>query len=512
MDLKELRVQIDNIDRQLVELFDRRMRIAADVAAYKKENGLPILDADRERAKLDAVAALASEDMADYTRSLYVHLMALSRDYQKQLTDITEEKNPSDDKKRRIGLIGGKLGHSYSPQIHALLGMTYPYELREVAPSEIGAFLNDCPYDGFNVTIPYKKDIIPHLCGMSDTARRLGSVNTVLRTPDGFWGDNTDYEGFSYMVRRTGYDLRGKKAVVLGSGGVCPTVCAVLSDMGAAEVVIISHKENTPQTLAHHADARLIVNTTPVGMYPNNGESPVPHDAFPVMECALDLIYNPFETAFLAKARERGCVTESGISMLVAQAKRGAELFTGNALDDALCDRVTAQMITSRRNLILIGMPGCGKSTVGRLAAERLGREFVDLDAEIERTAGKPIPQIFAEDGEDAFRALEHTVICDVCRRSSLVIATGGGCVTRSENYRPMAQNGVLIWLYCDVGNLPTGGRPLSQKYSPAELFKVRRPLYEAFSDCTVENKGTAAQTAEQVLSAFAAIPDRLRT
>lgn len=412
----------------------------------------------------------------------------------------------------RIGLIGGKLGHSYSPEIHALLGMTYPYELQEVAPEAIGQFLATNPYDGFNVTIPYKKDIIPYLCGMSETAALLGSVNTVLRTPDGWWGDNTDYYGFTYMVRRSGYDVRGKKAVVLGSGGVSPTVCAVLEDLGAAPVVVISHRENTPETLALHADARVVVNTSPVGMYPKNGVSPIPADAFPAMECALDLIYNPFETVFLADARERGCVTESGISMLVAQAKRGAELFTGQMLDDALCDRVTAQMIFARRNLILIGMPGCGKSTVGRHAARRLGREFVDLDAEIVKKAGKPIPAIFAEDGEDAFRAIEHEVICEVCKSSSLVIATGGGCVTRPENYRPMAQNGVLLWIERDAAALPTKGRPLSQKQSPAALYEIRRPLYEAFSDAMIENTGTVSQAVEDVLHAFASVSDRMRT
>ena len=412
----------------------------------------------------------------------------------------------------RIGLIGGKLGHSYSPEIHALLGMTYPYELQEVAPEAIGQFLATNPYDGFNVTIPYKKDIIPYLCGMSETAARLGSVNTVLRTPEGWWGDNTDYYGFTYMVRRSGYDVRGKKAVVLGSGGVSPTVCAVLEDLGAAPVVVISHKENTPETLALHADARVVVNTSPVGMYPKNGVSPIPADAFPAMECALDLIYNPFETVFLADARERGCVTESGISMLVAQAKRGAELFTGQMLDDALCDRVTAQMIFARRNLILIGMPGCGKSTVGRHAARRLGREFVDLDAEIVKKAGKPIPAIFAEDGEETFRTIEHEVICEVCKSSSLVIATGGGCVTRPENYRPMAQNGVLLWIERDAAALPTKGRPLSQKQSPAALYEIRRPLYEAFSDAMIENTGTVSQAVEDVLHAFASVSDRMRT
>ena len=412
----------------------------------------------------------------------------------------------------RIGLIGKKLGHSYSPEIHAHLGMTYSYELREVAPESIGEFLETNPFDGFNVTIPYKKDIIPFLCGMSETAARLGSVNTVIRTPDGWWGDNTDYYGFTYMVRRTGYDIRGKKAVVLGAGGVSPTVCAVLADLGADPVVVISHRDNTPETLALHPDTQVLVNTSPVGMYPNNGESPVSLDAFPALECVLDLIYNPFETVLLADARERGCITESGISMLVAQAKRGAELFTGTVLDDALSDRVTAKMIASRRNLILIGMPGCGKSSVGQIAAQKLGREFVDLDAEIVRYAGKPIPQIFADDGEDAFRRIEHTVICEICKKSALVIATGGGCVTRPENYRPMAQNGALIWLRRDIDRLPTKGRPLSQKHSPAALYEMRKPLYEAFSDAAVDNAAAISDAVQAVLEAFAAIPDRLRT
>ena len=413
---------------------------------------------------------------------------------------------------KKIGLIGKKLGHSYSPEIHRLLGMTYSYTLQEVAPDGIGAFFKTTDFDAFNVTIPYKKEIIPFLCGMSETAARLGSVNTVIRTKDGFWGDNTDYYGFRYMVSRTGYDICGKKAVVIGAGGVSPTICAVLSDLGANPVIVISHKENTAETRKQHEDAKVLVNTSPVGMYPNTGVSPVPKDAFGALECVLDVIFNPFETALLADARERGLITEGGISMLVAQAKRGAELFCGCSLDDGLCDRVTAQMIASRRNLILIGMPGCGKSTVGRLAAAALGRKWVDLDEEIVTEAGKPIPQIFKEDGEDAFRALEHRVITRVCAGSSLVIATGGGCVTRAENYRPLAQNGVLIWLRRSLDALPIAGRPLSQKHAPAELYAVRKPLYEAFSDAAVDNSSTPQETARNVIDAFNAIPETLRT
>ena len=315
------------------------------------------------------------------------------------------------------------------------------------------------------------------------------------------------------MVRRSGYDVRGKKAIILGAGGVSPTVCAVLEDLGASPVVVISHKDNTPQTLALHSDTVVLVNTSPVGMYPNNGTSPIESLAvFPKLECVLDLIYNPFETVLLADARKRGCVTESGISMLVAQAKRGAELFTGRTLDDALNARVTAEMIASRRNLILIGMPGCGKSSVGKLLADKLGRKLVDIDTEIVKAAGKLIPDIFAQDGENAFRQIEHEVLCRVCAGSSLVIATGGGCVTRPENYRPMAQNGLLIWIRRDIDALPIAGRPLSQKHTPAALYVQRKPLYAQFADAAVDNTGTVADTAEQVLTAFHTIPNTTRT
>ncbi|MBQ3064800.1 MAG: shikimate kinase [Clostridia bacterium] len=411
----------------------------------------------------------------------------------------------------KIGLIGKNLGHSYSPQIHAMLGMPYSYTLHEVAPENLASFLQTTELDAFNVTIPYKKEIRPLLCGVSDTAARLGSVNTVIRTKNGFWGDNTDYYGFQYMVQKSGYRPNGKKALVIGSGGVSPTVCAVLEDMGAT-VTVITHRENVPQTLQKHPDTHMIVNTSPVGMYPNNGAAPLSLDYFPLLECVLDLIYNPFETTLLAEANTRALVTASGISMLAAQAKRAAELFTGHHLDDALCDSVVKKMIQTRRNLILIGMPGCGKSTVGKLIAEKMGRSFVDLDEEIVKECGKPIPAIFAEDGEDCFRQIEHRVLSRICAGSSLVIATGGGCITRSENYRPMAQNGILFWLKRDLHDLPIDGRPLSQQNALSDLYSVREPLYHRFADAAIENQAAPHTTADAVIRAFFEIPTALRT
>ncbi|MCQ2433574.1 MAG: AAA family ATPase [Clostridia bacterium] len=396
---------------------------------------------------------------------------------------------------KKIALLGRALKHSYSPVLHSLLGMDYSYTNVELEPEELGTFLENNDYDGFNVTIPYKKDVIPYLSGMSETAKRLGSVNTVIRTENGYFGDNTDYAGFSYMLDRAGCDIRGKKALILGNGGVCPTVRAVLEDRGAGEVVVISHKDNTDENLEKHRDTALLVNTTPVGMFPKNLNAPASLDHFPVLEGVLDLIYNPFETAIIREARLRGIPAVSGISMLTAQAKRGAELFTGLTLDDSLTARVTEQVVRDRRNIILIGMPGCGKSTLGRKLAQKMERTFVDLDAEITKRAGKPIPTVFAEDGEDAFRVLEHEVVCDFCKESGLVIATGGGVVTREGNCAPMQQNGIVVFVERAVEKLPSAGRPLSLARSPEVLYKERLPLYRAFADVSVSNEGNIEET-----------------
>lgn len=392
-------------------------------------------------------------------------------------------------------LIGGKLGHSYSPMLHALYGAPYTYELRELAPDDLGDFVANCPYDGFNVTIPYKKDIIPHLADLSEIARRLGSVNTVYQTEKGYVGDNTDYYGFAYTVSHSGIAVAGKKATVLGNGGVSPTVIAVLTDMGAREIKVISIEENNPETLAKHADTEILVNATPVGMYPNVGVAPCSLAHFPHLCAVYDLIYNPFETALMAEARLRGVPAFGGINMLSAQAKRAMELFLGIEIPDTRIAEVTETVVRQKRNVILIGMPGCGKSTLGKALAEKTGKRFVDLDAEIEQTAGKPIPEIFATEGEEAFRRCEHETAARICKESGCVIATGGGIVTREENLLPMQQNGILIFIDRAPEKLPTNGRPLSQAKTPATLYKERLPLYMAAADTTVDNNGAKEDT-----------------
>ena len=404
----------------------------------------------------------------------------------------------------RCGLLGEKLRHSYSPAIHRRLG-DYEYTLIEKDASQVGRFLQSGEFDGINVTIPYKKTVMRYCAELSATAQAIGAVNTVVRREDGtLYGDNTDAYGFSYMVKKAGIDPEGAKAIVLGSGGASATVCAVLKELGAREVVVISRSgENNYDNLARHTDSEIIVNTTPLGMYPHNGVSPVDLGGFPCCRGVLDVVYNPRRTALCLQAEERGIPWESGLTMLVAQAKRAGELFTGKAIDDACIDTITAELRSEMENIILIGMPGSGKSSVAAALSQMLSRKCVDSDEEIIRRAGKSIPEIFAESGEEAFRQLESEVIRDLGKESGLIIATGGGVVTRDENYLPLHQNGTIFHLRRDLEALPTEGRPLSQTGKLLEMWQVRKPLYEKFADAEIANDAAVEDAAEKIREAL---------
>ena len=399
----------------------------------------------------------------------------------------------------RCGLLGEHLTHSYSPQIHALLG-EYSYELFEVAPDALADFLRSDRFDCLNVTIPYKRAVVEFCATLSDAARELGSVNTLVRRPDGsLHGENTDLDGFRWLLERNGGVQPGEKALVLGTGGASQTVQAVLCAAGAEVTVLSRHGEQNYSTLGAHADATLVVNATPVGMYPNNGARLIDLDLLPQCRCVLDLIYNPARTRLLLDAEERKIRCENGLSMLVAQAKRAAELFTGKMIPDAVCTDILRTLEREMHNVILIGMPGCGKTSVGTLLAQRLGRLFFDADAEIERRLGCTIPAFFAREGENAFRAVETQVLAELGKRSGCVIATGGGCVTRPENYELLHQNGTLVWLRRDLSALPVDGRPISRSRALSELYREREPLYRRFADICVENDDTEAVVAEKI-------------
>ena len=404
--------------------------------------------------------------------------------------------------KKIYGLLGEHLAHSYSPAIHAALG-DYEYRLFEVAPADLPSFLADGDFAGINVTIPYKKAVIPYLSEISDAAKKIGSVNTLLRLPDGgLRGDNTDYYGFAYMLDRAKIHVAGKKCLVLGSGGASLTAVAVITDRGGSPIVISRAGENNYENISRHADADVIINTTPVGMYPNNGESPVDLSVFPRLSGVADVIYNPCRTALLLQAEKLGIPHVGGLTMLVAQAKRANELFFGTPRPDSLMDSVTAQMRNDMENIILIGMPGCGKSTVGRALAKALGKKFADTDEEIVRLSGRTPADIIRENGEEAFRRIEHEAVCRLGKSSGYVIATGGGAVTRAENYTPLHQNGILVFLRRPLEELSSAGRPLSQSVGVEALYEKRLPLYEAWADARVDTLESPNQTVAAILAA----------
>ena len=401
---------------------------------------------------------------------------------------------------KKYGLLGKKLSHSYSPEIHAMLG-DYEYKLYEVEPDGLDAFFAECELDGFNVTIPYKRDVMKYLSGISETAQQVGSVNTIVHRDEGFFGYNTDAYGFEYMLRKSGVDVNGRKVLVLGSGGASGTAVRVLEQMGAREVVVISRSgENNYSNIDRHYNADVIVNTTPVGMYPETDTAPLDLVHFKSLSGVIDIIYNPARTSLLAQAEELGVPCINGLPMLVAQAKRTAELFEQRQIDDSVIDTITRALEGKMKNIILIGMPGCGKSTVGERLARMIGREFVDADTEVEIATGRKIPSIIEEQGEDEFRRLETQVLKSLCCGSGRIISTGGGCVTVEENYKILRQNAVVVWIRRDLDKLPTHGRPLSAKNGVSELFERRRALYEKFADFEVDNNRTPNITAERIM------------
>ena len=397
------------------------------------------------------------------------------------------------------GLLGERLGHSFSPQIHRDLA-GYDYQLLPTPPEAVEDLFARRAFQGLNVTIPYKRTVMPLCDEIDPRAAAIGAVNTVVNRNGRLTGYNTDIDGFLYMARRAGVDMAGKKVVILGSGGTSRTARAAAGELGAREIVTVSRRgEDNYQNLSRHADAQVLVNTTPVGMYPNWGQSPVSLESFPALEGVLDVVYNPLRTALLLQAEERGLPCSCGLPMLVAQAKRAAELFTGQNIDDSRTEAVLHGLREQLTSIVLIGMPGCGKTTVGRALAGKLGRTFVDLDEEIVRRAGTSIPEIFAREGEAGFRERESALVREFGERTGLVVSTGGGVVTRRENYIPLKQNGLLLHLRRDPAALPTDGRPLSQATAPEELWRRRAPLYAAFADGEIDNNGTLAGTLEQI-------------
>ena len=408
----------------------------------------------------------------------------------------------------QYGLIGNPLGHSFSPPIHHALA-DYAYDLFELPEEEIAAFIRRPDIGGLNVTIPYKKTVIPLCDALSPEAERIGSVNTLVYDENRrITGHNTDYAGLCWLLRRAGIDPKGKKAVLIGNGGVCQTVKAVLRDLGARELVILS-RSGGADTVSYddtdaYTDGELVVNTSPVGMFPKCPDKPISLASFPRCEGFVDMVYNPLRTGMCLEAEERGIPYCSGLPMLVAQAKVAAELFLGTTIPDEKTEEILRALTRQQENIVLIGMPGSGKSTVGRALAEALNRPFVDLDEEVVRAAGCSIPELFRQGGEPLFRKWERRITVEQGKRNGLVIATGGGVVLDRRNWVPLRQNGHLLFLERPLSKLATKGRPLSTDRAALEtMYEQRLPLYRAFANTVIDNDRPLAETVAACLSAI---------
>ena len=399
-----------------------------------------------------------------------------------------------------FGLLGRKLGHSLSPQIHSHL-CNYEYKLYPKEPEELDAFFADTRLSGFNVTIPYKVEAYNRCSELSETAKKAGSVNTVIRRPDGsLYGDNTDYFGFLYMAKKIGCDFSGKKVLILGSGGASLTAQLVSRDEGAREIIVVSRSgENNYGNINRHYDADIIINTTPVGMYPNNGERLVDLSEFTECRKAIDLIYNPARTVFLLDAQRLGIDCINGLPMLVAQALRAAEIFTGKSIPLSEIDRIHDIILANQKNIVLVGMPGCGKSTLAKLLSEKLGREAVDTDSLVEEF-GETIPEIFRKYGETEFRSRETAALKAVAKEQGKIIATGGGAILKEENRIALRENSTVIFLDAPVEQLATGGRPLSTDIETLrKMHGNRLPLYLETADITVEVDRNPEETLRRI-------------
>ncbi len=398
------------------------------------------------------------------------------------------------------GLLGEHLPHSFSPQIHKSLGNN-EYKLFEVEPENLEKFLTEKNFKGLNVTIPYKKAVMKYLDVISPEAEKIGAVNTITVRDGKLYGDNTDYYGFKYMVEKSGIKIKGKKAVVLGSGGASATVVAVLRDMGSCEIVVVSRNGEVNYTnIYEQGDIQIIVNTTPIGMYPDNMNTPIDLTRFSNLSGVLDVVYNPLRTRLVMEAENMGIPAVAGLSMLVAQAKKAHEIFFDTKVDDEICEKITRELFKQMCNIVLIGMAGCGKSTVGKTLADMLGKDLIDTDEMIVNTENKAIPEIFAEKGEDYFRWCENVAVNLAGKEKNCVIATGGGVVTRPENYLPLKQNGIIVFINRNADLLPTNGRPLSQMHGVRELYEKRMPLYKQFAHIEVDGNGTIEGVAEKIV------------
>ena len=406
---------------------------------------------------------------------------------------------------KKYGLLGEKLGHSFSKLIHNRLG-DYDYELYSVAKEDIDEFVKSRQLCGANVTIPYKKTVMPHCDVLTDAAKKIGCVNCLSTLPDGrMMGDNTDYTGFLNLADSVGVDFKDKNVVILGSGGTSLTTRTAAADRGAKSITIVSRSgEVNYENVYELTDTEIVINTTPVGMFPNNGEKMIDLTRFPKLCGVLDVVYNPLSTALLMEAKKLGVPCGCGLRMLVAQAKYAAERFTDSKIDDSRIDEIEGELRAMLTNIVLVGMPGCGKSSAAKILGEKMGREVIETDEMIEEMAGMPIPEIFAKFGEAHFRKLESEAVKTAGSRTGIIISTGGGAIKNAKNVDMMRQNAIVAWIKRPIEALSTDGRPLSKDIDTLKtMWEERKPLYQSAADIVIDNSGKIDDAVAAIMEGF---------
>ena len=409
----------------------------------------------------------------------------------------------------KYGLIGEKLGHSFSKAIHARLG-DYPYELQEIASGCLNDFMREKDFLGINVTMPYKETVIPYLDWIDEPAKEIGAVNTIVNISGKLYGYNTDFYGIKELISHAGICVEGKKAAILGSGGTSKTAYAALKSLGAGEILMVSRSERFGfitygEFCENHKDTDIIVNTTPVGMYPDIFSCAIDLEKFENLSGVVDAVYNPINTTLIRAAKMRGIKAEAGLYMLVGQAVVASELFLNKNHPVKTIDRVYKEIRAEKENIVLIGMPASGKTTVGKILADKLGRKFVDTDDLITEKTGMSIKDFFEKNGESAFREIEGQVIKEIAKENSLVIATGGGAILREENVFALKYNGRLYFIDRPLEKLmPTEDRPLSSdKESIVKRYNERYSIYCSSCDIIINADLDAEGVANKILEKY---------
>lgn len=408
------------------------------------------------------------------------------------------------------GLIGEKLGHSFSREIHNLLA-SYTYDLKELPKNELDTFMKSRNFKGVNVTIPYKESVIPYLDEIDEAAKAIGAVNTIVNREGRLIGYNTDFYGMRELLLSRSIRIEKRFVAVLGTGGTSKTGCAVAKSLGASRIVRVSRNPHSDGDISYDeleaikTDIQIIINTTPVGMYPNENCAPLDIDGFSALEGVVDAIYNPLRTKLISDARARQIRAAGGLYMLVAQAARAAELFTGDCNMMQKTEKAYCSILKNKQNIVLVGMPGSGKSTLGRMLAKKTGKAFYDSDSEIEKQTGMCIPDYFSKYGEDGFRAIETDVIKRLSLLGGIVIATGGGAVIRSENIDSLAKNGIIVYLDRPISDIKiTSNRPLTRSVDDLKKkYYERHEMYEKSADITVMVKGSEKSTLSTLINAL---------